>query len=254
MSARVGVLTFPGSNSEIETLRALRAVGVTAELIHWTADLAVVRAYDAYLLPGGFSYEDRVRAGAIAARDRLMEAVREGAAAGKLVLGICNGAQILFEAGLVARAGFIRNASGGFLCRETYVIAGPGGLAKCAITASLPPDVVIPMWAAHGEGRFVARAEVLDEIEREQRVVFVYADANGTPIAAPNGSALNAAGLVNEGGNVLAIMPHPERHAWLFQQPWGAERRAARGKREHIMEPAGGSIFFQAFAAALTKG
>jgi phosphoribosylformylglycinamidine synthase I len=254
MSARVGVLTFPGSNSEVETLRALRAVGVTAELLHWSADLAAVRAYDAYLLPGGFSYEDRVRAGAIAARDRLMEAVREGAATGKLVLGICNGAQILLEAGLVAQAGFIRNASGGFLCRQTFVTAGPGGLAHCAITASLPPEAVIPMWAAHGEGRLAAHAEVLDEIEHSHRVVFVYADASGAPVAAPNGSALNAAALVNEAGNVLALMPHPERQAWLFQQPWGAERRAARGNRERIMEPAGGSLFFQAFAAALEQG
>jgi phosphoribosylformylglycinamidine (FGAM) synthase-like amidotransferase family enzyme len=100
MSARVGVLIFPGTNSEEETWRACRAVGLDAELVSWNAPLDDVRAYAAYVLPGGFAYEDRVRAGAIAAHDRLMSAVREGAAAGKPVLGICNGAQILLESGL----------------------------------------------------------------------------------------------------------------------------------------------------------
>ena len=100
MGARVGILVFPGTNSENETLRACEAVGLDAKLVHWTTPSQQVRAFDAYVLSGGFAYEDRVRAGAIAAHDRLMEGVREGAAAGKLVLGICNGAQILLEAGL----------------------------------------------------------------------------------------------------------------------------------------------------------
>ncbi|HMD02600.1 MAG TPA: phosphoribosylformylglycinamidine synthase subunit PurQ, partial [Candidatus Baltobacteraceae bacterium] len=100
MSKEVGVLVFPGTNSEDETVRAAQAVGLEARLVHWNADLERARNFAAYVLPGGFAYEDRVRAGAIAAHDRLMTVVREGAAAGKPVLGICNGAQILVEAGL----------------------------------------------------------------------------------------------------------------------------------------------------------
>jgi phosphoribosylformylglycinamidine synthase I len=265
MSARVGVLTFPGSNSEVETVRALRAAGIKTELVHWSADITAVRAFDAYVLPGGFAYEDRVRAGAIAAHDRLMEAVREGADSGKLVLGICNGAQILLEAGLApgidlapgtrarAQASFTHNENGAFICRHTHVVFGPGTV-NCAITAALPQDAIIPMWASHGEGRLAAHPDVLEKITSKNLVAFVYADASGTPITAPNGSALNAAAITNEKGNVLAIMPHAERNAWLFQQPWSAERRAMRGKREAIMEPAGASVFFEAFAAALKQG
>src|ERR1700680_437685 len=161
VSARVAVLVFPGTNSDEETVRACRAVGLETDAVHWTVDLDEVRRFDAYVLPGGFAYEDRVRAGAIAAHDRMMTAVREGAAGGKLVLGICNGAQILLEAGLAPdfdgdarpRAGFTRNVPGGRF-RSTHVhmklaIAPP----RCAITAALQPDAVVPAWASHGEGR-----------------------------------------------------------------------------------------------------
>ncbi len=118
MSATVGIIVFPGTNSEEETLRACQAVDVAARLVHWTTDLDVVRTFDAYVLPGGFAYEDRVRAGAIAAHDRVMQVVREGAAVGKPVLGICNGAQVLVESGLVPgidgrtqpQAAFAKNA------------------------------------------------------------------------------------------------------------------------------------------------
>ena len=263
MSARVAVLTFPGSNSEEETLRAAQAAGMTAELVHWTADLQTVRAFDAYILPGGFAYEDRVRAGAIAAHDRLMEAVREGVAAGKLVLGICNGAQILLEAGLAPgfaapkhpgpQASFTYNARRAFLCRHVYVKLAVAP-ARCAITAALPADAVIPMWASHGEGRLAAHPDVLEQLTAQQHVVFRYADERGNAVPAPNGAALDAAAITNEAGNVLAIMPHAERNGWLFQQMWGPERRAARGKSDQILAPAGGSLFFTSFAAALKRG
>jgi phosphoribosylformylglycinamidine synthase len=147
MSARVGVLVFPGTNSEEETIRACATAGLDAKLVHWNAPLDDVRALDAYVLPGGFAYEDRVRAGAIAAHDRLMTVVREGAAAGKPVLGICNGAQILLESGLapgldgatVAQAGFTRNApQGKYRSTRVYVkLTIPP--ERCAITAALTP-------------------------------------------------------------------------------------------------------------------
>ena len=262
MSARVGVLVFPGTNSEEETVRACRAAGIDAAIVHWNADLDDVRALDAYVLPGGFAYEDRVRAGAIAAHDRLMTAVREGAAIGKPVLGICNGAQVLLESGLVpeldeatvAQAGFARNAPlGKFRSSHVYVrLAVPP--ERCSITASLPPNAVIPAWASHAEGRLVARPDVLARLKNEGHVAFTYCDARGheSSEAIPNGSALGAAALVNARGNVLAIMPHPERDAWTFMHHDG-ERERARGDGAAMLGPSGGIALFRGLANALEQ-
>lgn len=260
MSKRVGVLVFPGTNSEEETVRACRAAGLDARAIHWNADEREVLALDAYVLPGGFAYEDRVRAGAVAAHDRLMRAVRAGAGAGKLVLGICNGAQILLESGLAPQldgearpqAGFARNApSGKFRSTHVYVKLAIAP-ERCAITASLPPGTVIPAWSSHGEGRLAAQPELLARLEREERVAFVYCDAAGatTPGTVPNGSALGAAALVNGRGNVLAIMPHPERAAWTFMHH-DASRRSARGHTSAMLAASGGIVLFEGLARAL---
>ena len=260
MSERVGVLVFPGTNSEEETLRACRAVGLDAELVAWNADLDAVRAFAGYVLPGGFAYEDRVRAGAIAAHDRLMGVVREGAAAGKPVLGICNGAQILLESGLVpaldgattSQAGFTRNApQGKYRSSHVYVklAIAPD---RSALTAHLAAGVVLPAWASHGEGRLAASPAILERLGAEGHVAFVYCDARGneTPDAIPNGSALGAAGLVNARGNVLAIMPHPERAAWTYQLH-GPQRDGARGDAAAILAPGGGIALFAGFASAV---
>ncbi len=260
MNGAVGILIFPGTNSEEETLRACRAAGVEAQLVHWNADLDAVRAFAGYVLPGGFAYEDRVRAGAIAAHDRLMTAVREGAAAGKPVLGICNGAQILLESGLVpaldgatvAQAGFTRNAPlGKYRSTHVYVKLGIAP-ERCTITASLPRDAVLPAWASHGEGRLAARADVLARLDAEGHVAFAYCDAAGNvvPDAVPNGSALGAAGLVNARGNVLALMPHPERDAWTYMHH-DAERERARGDVRAMLAPSGGIALFRGLAQAL---
>lgn len=262
MSARIGVLVFPGTNSEEETARACHAVGMEASLVHWNADLDDVSQFDGYVLPGGFAYEDRVRAGAIAAHDRLMGAVRSGAAAGKLVLGICNGAQILLESGLVpaldgatrAQAGFTRNLPAGKY-RSTHVhvklCCAP---ERCAITAGLSRDAVLPAWASHGEGRLAAAPEILAKLQRDERIAFVYCDASGavTPGAVPNGSALGVAGLVNGRGNVLALMPHPERDAWTYMQQ-GATRERARGDAAAMLAPSGGIALFAGLARALAR-
>ena len=260
MSARVGILVFPGTNSEDETLRACVAVGLDARLVHWNADLDDVRTLDAYVLPGGFAYEDRVRAGAIAAHDRLMVAVREGAAAGKPVLGICNGAQILLESGLApaldghvrVQAGFAHNAGGGrFRSRHVHVKLAIDP-ERCAITREMAPGTVIPAWASHGEGRLAAQPLVLDALARDERVAFVYCDAagNASDEAVPNGSALGAAALVNGRGNVLAIMPHPERDAWTFMHH-DRSREAARGDAAAMLAPSGGIALFVGLAKAL---
>jgi phosphoribosylformylglycinamidine synthase subunit PurQ / glutaminase len=259
---RVGVLVFPGTNSEEEAKRACEAVGLETDLVHWKAARELVRRYDALVLPGGFAYEDRVRAGAIAAHDALMEVVREDAAAGKPVLGICNGAQILMEAGLVPgldgsphpQAGFARNApTGRYVSRHVYVKlnVAPG---RCALTAHMRPGEVLPAWASHAEGRLSASPHVLERIVAGEYATFVYCDANGevTAQAVPNGSALGVAGLTNVAGNVLALMPHPERDAWTFMHRDGPERERARGSRAAMLAPSGGIALFAGLAAALS--
>jgi phosphoribosylformylglycinamidine synthase I len=254
MSGRIAVLVFPGTNSEDETLRLLRDCGGEAGLVHWSADASALATYDAYVLPGGFAYEDRIRAGAIAAHDRLMDVVVEGARAGKLVFGLCNGAQILLEAGLVPGTGPVRrptaaftdNApSAHFICAHAYMKLAIEP-SRCAITAALPKDALIPSYVAHGEGRLAGSAEHIAEIVAGEHLAFVFAHADGTVDAAavPNGSALGCAGLVNRQGNVLAIMPHPERDAWNFNH---LERRVGGD----VLAPSGGAMLFRSFVEAV---
>ena len=252
--SQVAVLVFPGTNSEDETLRALQAVGLDAELVHWSRPEALAR-FGAFVLPGGFAYEDRIRAGAVAAHDALMDPVIEAAAAGKYVLGICNGAQILAEAGLVPGTGPLRrptaafapNASGRFQSVHVHVRLSVAP-ERVPILAGIEADAVIPAWASHGDGRLAAPPEELDRIAREGHLAFVYADRDGNRVAAPNGAALDAAALVNRAGNVLAIMPHPERDAWNYQH-LGAARD--EGARATPLGTSGGIRFFQYFARAV---
>lgn len=260
-TARVGVLVFPGTNSEDETRRACQAVGLETDLVHWTTASDHVRGYQALVLPGGFAYEDRVRAGAIAAHDRLVDIVREFATGGKPVLGICNGAQVLIEAGLVPgfepaprpQAGFARNGPDGRFRSCRVLVKLNVAPERCVFTAHMKPGALIPAWASHAEGRLAASQHVLDRIVAGDHVAFVYADENGnvTPDAIPNGSALGAAALTNVAGNVLAIMPHPERDAWTFMHRDGPERERARGDREAMLEPSGGIAIFAGLAQAL---
>src|SRR5581483_6510987 len=151
LAARVGIIVFPGTNSEDETKRACEAVGLETDLVHWKAPLDVVRRYDALVLPGGFAYEDRVRAGVIAAHDAVVEVVREGAERGKPVLGICNGAQVLMEAGLVPgldgargpQAGFARNApTGRYVSRHVHVKLNVPA-ARCVFTKHMVDGAVL---------------------------------------------------------------------------------------------------------------
>jgi phosphoribosylformylglycinamidine synthase subunit PurQ / glutaminase len=254
LTARIAVAVFPGTNSEDETVRLLRDCGGNAELVHWTQAEHLAR-YDAFVLPGGFAYEDRIRAGAVAAHDRVMDYVIEGAGRGKLVFGICNGAQVLLEAGLVPGTGTARKPTAAFtknapvphfVCRHIYMKLAVQP-SRCAITATLPEEALVPAWAAHGEGRLAATPEHLEEIVAGGHLAFVYAQADGVAdeAAIPNGSALGCAGLVNRGGNVLAIMPHPERDAWNFNH---LDRREG----EEPLAPSGGAILFRSFVSALS--
>ncbi len=244
MSGKAAVLIFPGTNSEDETLRILQQTGIDAELVHWSRGEFLPR-FDAYVLPGGFAYEDRIRAGAIPAHDRMMDHVIDGALAGKPVLGICNGAQILLEAGLVPGTGevrrptaaFARNAQRHFISKHVWVRLAIEP-TRSLFTAHLEAGARIPAWASHGEGRLAANESHLREIVAGAHVAFTYEDG------APNGSALDCAALVNQSGNVLAIMPHPERDAWNFNHP-----NRSQGTDPNALS--GGSAFFQGLARAL---
>jgi phosphoribosylformylglycinamidine synthase len=168
-----------------------------------------VAGYDLVVLPGGFSYGDYLRCGAIARFSPIMQAVKEHAASGKLLLGICNGFQILCEAGLLPGA-LIRNRSLHFVCQHQNVrvenVANPFlHLARTGATLRIP--------IAHGEGGYVADAATLRQLEREDRVLLRYVNAGGAAVdtANPNGSLESIAGIVNEGRNVFGLMPHPER-------------------------------------------
>jgi phosphoribosylformylglycinamidine synthase len=252
---RIAVLVFPGTNSEDETLRLLRDCGGDADLVHWW-EPGKLAQYDAYVLSGGFAYEDRIRAGAVAAHDEMMDFVIEGAQKGKLVFGICNGAQRLLEAGLVPGTGALRKPtaafthngpSGHFVCRHVYMKLAIAP-TRCAITANLPPQALVPAWAAHGEGRLAATESHLKEIVDGGHLAFVYAHADGAIDAAavPNGSALGCAGLVNRDGNILAIMPHPERDAWNFNH-------LERSEGDDVLAPSGGAMLLRSFVEAVSS-
>jgi phosphoribosylformylglycinamidine synthase subunit PurQ / glutaminase len=254
MSRRIAVLVFPGTNSEEETLHLLRDCGGNAHLVQWSA-AAALTGFDAYVLPGGFAYEDRIRAGAIAAHDQMMDHVIAGADEGKLVLGICNGAQILLEAGLVPGTGrirrptaaFTRNAQGHFICTHVQIKLAIDP-ARSPITAALDPGELVPAWTSNGEGRLAAPDEHLRELESGDHIAFVYAHQNGRVDAGaiPNGSALGVAGLINREGTVLAVMPHAERDGWTFNHP---DKR--RGNA--MLEPSGGAVLFRSFVRAVNN-
>ncbi len=205
---RVAVVTFPGSNCDYDCYRAAREVlGADAYYVwHRQHDL---QAPDLIILPGGFSYGDYLRAGAIARFSPIMREVMEFAAGGGPVLGVCNGFQVLCEAGLLPGA-LIRNASLQFRGEDVFMRVEN---ATTLFTTAYAPGQVLRVPIAHGEGNFVADVETLTRLENEGRVVFRYCDAHGhvTPEANPNGSMESIAGLVNEAGNVLGLMPHPER-------------------------------------------
>jgi phosphoribosylformylglycinamidine synthase subunit PurQ / glutaminase len=210
---RVGVVTFPGSLDDGDALRAVGLMGGEGvALWHGDADLDGV---DAVVLPGGFSYGDYLRCGAIARFAPVMADVRAFADRGGPVLGICNGFQILCESGLLPGA-LIRNRSLRFVCR---VVSLRVESSQTPVTSDLVPGEVLQIPIKHGEGQFTADTQTLDRIEDEGRVVFRYCSRTGEVAEAsnPNGAARAIAGIRNERGNVVGMMPHPERasESWL---------------------------------------
>jgi phosphoribosylformylglycinamidine synthase len=209
---RIGVVVFPGSNCDRDTLHALDLAG--AEPVALWHEQASLDGVAAVVLPGGFAYGDYLRAGVIARFSPIMQAVADFAAADGLVLGICNGFQVLAEAGLVPGA-LLRNASLRFAGREVAI--APERL-DTAFTHALDSHRPLRMPVAHGEGCYYADDATLDALERDGQVLFRYVDGAGVPAGPddprnPNGSLRAIAGVLNRAGNVAGLMPHPERAA-----------------------------------------
>lgn len=197
---RFAVIVFPGSNCDIDMYHAIKdELGEEVEYVSHDADS--LDGFDAILLPGGFSYGDYLRSGAIARFSNVMKEVVKAATAGKPVLGVCNGFQILLEAGLLPGA-MRRNESLKFICRNVELKVENN---ETMFTASYERDEVIRIPIAHGEGNYFCDKETLEALSERKQIVFTYHGEN------PNGSYENIAGITNERGNVLGMMPHPER-------------------------------------------
>ncbi|MBW3561222.1 MAG: phosphoribosylformylglycinamidine synthase subunit PurQ [Actinobacteria bacterium] len=207
---RIGVITFPGSLDDRDARAAVAAAGADPVAL-WHAD-ADLHGVDAVVLPGGFSYGDYLRCGAVAHRAPVMQAVARFARDGGPVLGICNGFQILCEAGLLPGA-LLRNEGLRFVCKPSPLLVE----GRSVWTSELEPGTTIHLPVKHGEGRYHADDATLDELESEGRVVLRYA-----PGTNPNGSARDIAGIRNAAGNVVGLMPHPE-HAVDPQLAFGTD-------------------------------
>ncbi len=228
---KFGVLVFPGSNCDHDTYNVIASIlGERATLLwHASADL---ESSDAILVPGGFAYGDYLRTGALAAFSPIMQPVKRFAASGGLVLGICNGFQILTEAGLLPGA-LMRNASQQYICRQVHLRAET---ADSPFTHTLTPGEILRMPIGHMEGNYFADPDTLAALNRQDRIAFRYASVDGSTESAhnANGSLENIAGVLSEGRNVLGMMPHPDRSS------------------EQLLGSADGLRLFQSMAQSLT--
>ena len=207
-AGKVGVLVFPGSNCDRDCYDVIRHVFRKEVEFVWHQETRL-RDFQAIVVPGGFSYGDYLRCGAIARFSPVMKAVRQFADDGGFVIGICNGFQILLEAGLLPGA-MLRNRSLKFICRRVHVrVESP----DTVFTRGCQHGQVLRLPIAHGEGNYYADAETLERLERNNQIVFRYCQSDGkvNEEANPNGSVRNIAGVCNERRNVLGMMPHPER-------------------------------------------
>jgi phosphoribosylformylglycinamidine synthase len=207
---KASIIVFPGSNREHDMARALRLVSGREPTITWHADTALPAGTDLVVLPGGFSYGDYLRCGAIAAHAPIMEAVRDHARKGGLVLGVCNGFQILCEAGLLPGV-LQRNARLKFICRDVYLRVER---SDTPFTRGYNAGQVIRVPCAHGEGNYSANPATIARLEAEGRVLLRYCDPDGRndPAWNVNGATHAIAGVLSEKHNVLGLMPHPENH------------------------------------------
>ena len=229
MKPKIAIIQFPGSNTERETIQACLRVGLSPIEHLWNKPYTTLSEYDGYIIVGGFSYEDRSRSGIIAALDPIIERVRLESLKGKPVLGICNGAQILVESGLVPG---LKNKQVGIALTENKrmvenEVIGVGyynawtylkpfsKVKSCSFTLEIRPDDLFFIPLAHGEGRFVLQRGLYEQLKKNNQIPFKYCNENGEIIdqfpTNPNGSEKNIAAVCNADGNIMAIMPHPER-------------------------------------------
>ncbi len=252
---RVAVVQLPGVNCEVESARLIQANGGQSEIFRWTRSARELAAFDGFLIPGGFSYQDRVRAGAVAAKDPLLKVLLDASEAGKPILGICNGSQVLVESGLVPGlepgAVEVALASNRFPGRSGYHSQWVAVKAHANANSPFVEGITgsIPLPIAHAEGRFTHEDPAFfEKLAADGFVALQYTQLGGRQEANPNGSLLDVAGLTNRKGNVLAMMPHPERAAQLRHVPedqpsvWGLARMAAAGDSK-TLEAAGPGTF-----------
>jgi phosphoribosylformylglycinamidine synthase len=230
------VLQFPAANCDQDALHAIQVLGQSARFI-WHKDHTLGDA-DAVIVPGGFSYGDYLRCGAIARFSRVMQAVQAFAANGGLVIGICNGFQILCEAGLLPGA-LVRNRDLQFHCEHVYLNTVTH---ESPFTGQTPAGKLLKVPIAHGEGCYFADEPTLAQLQAKRQILWQYVNAQGelTDLANPNGSLLNIAGICNEPRNVAGLMPHPERAceailgstdgAWIFKSMISTLQRELAGK------------------------
>lgn len=227
----IAVLQFPASNCDQDCVHAVRVLGHSSGLV-WHKDTSLGAA-DAVIVPGGFSYGDYLRCGAVARFSPVMQAVKQFADNGGLVLGICNGFQILCEAHLLPGA-LIRNRDLQFHCEQVFLKTGN---CLTPFTSQTPPDRLLKLPIAHGEGCYFADAETLARLQAGRQILWQYCDSTGavTEAANPNGSVLNIAGIANERFNVAGLMPHPDRAS------------------EALLGSEDGRFIFESMLAALAK-
>jgi phosphoribosylformylglycinamidine synthase subunit PurQ / glutaminase len=209
-AVKSAVIVFPGINRERDMARALKLISGRDPVMTWHADTALPAGTDLVVIPGGFSYGDYLRCGAIAARAPIMDAVRAHVARGGLVLGVCNGFQILCEAGLLPGV-LMRNARLKFVARDVYLRVER---SDTPFTRGYNAGQVIKVPVAHGEGNYAADAQTIARLEGEGHVLYRYVAPNGSldPAWNVNGATNAIAGVTNDRGNVLGMMPHPENH------------------------------------------
>ncbi len=226
----IAIIYFPGSQCETESLEAVKAAGMDAKILRWNTDQNL-SAFDGFIIPGGWAYEDRIRAGVIPAKDPVMNVVKDEARKGKPVLGICNGAQILIETGIVpglkdkVQFALAQNKNpfiDGYY--NTWVYLKHAQMPNKTAYTSFSKNEIFHMPIAHGEGRFVTKEKgLIEQLKKNGQIIFQYCDPTGNVEdqfpTNPNGAMENIAALSNTDGNVLAVMPHPERAIWQRNIP-----------------------------------
>ena len=231
----IAVIYFPGNNCEEESLKAVLAAGMDGRIVRWNERRGIEK-YDGFILPGGWGYEDRIRAGVIMAKDLIFNSIRKEAENGKPVLGICNGAQALVECGMIpglknkvemALAPNKNPFVSGYYCAWVNVKSAQDK-GRSVFTSFTEKNDVVPIPIAHGEGRFIAKdKELIGKLIKAKQIIFQYSTKDGKieenfPTN-PNGAVNNIAAICNKMGNVMAIMPHPERASFIRQLPDSAE-------------------------------